>query len=190
MIKLTDQMRAEIINVLVEEASYRESIDMQRFLMRGVTELEIGLIDTVIRLLRESPYLSDVDLGQQLARAMTFKCGTSLLLPKDPMEIAAYIILSRFGRYRSMTYDFDTTIQRYNDTTILTAKNEHNSIEIEVKVFSSQLTLTTPLAVCLIDDIPEFDYVSRSSTKILHLHDFSMRHENGANRELLKAMNF
>ncbi|MGF1773460.1 hypothetical protein L4C42_14225 [Vibrio wakamikoensis] len=260
MTKLTDQMRAEIINVLVEGESYRESIDMQRFLVRGVTEFEIGLIDTAIRLLHESPYLSDVDfenlgfshkgiqrvlggvnhfktllhieeyslmawvqdnglqdencitlpyfvyqhyvdeiranhlegfaltsyfqvdLGQQLARAMTFKCGTSLLLPKDPMEIAAYIILSRFGRYRSMTYDFERTI--------LTAENEHRSIEIEVKVFSSQLTRTTPIAVCLIDDIPELDYVSRSSTKILHLHDFSMRHENGANRELLKAMNF
>lgn len=64
MTKLTDQMRAEIITVLVEGASYRESIDMQRFLMRGVTELEIGLIDTAIRLLRESPYLSDIDFAK------------------------------------------------------------------------------------------------------------------------------
>jgi hypothetical protein len=258
MTKLTDQMRTDIITALIEGSSYRESVDMQQFLKRGVTESEIGLIDTSIQLLHESPYLTDrdfenlgysyksvqlilggishfksllnleeytlqnwivdnglqyetpitlpyfiyqhfvdeirthhmsglmlssdfeVELGGHSARSIIFKCGTSLLLPKDATEMAAYIILSRFGRYKSMTFD--------SETNTLTAETEHCSLNVEVKIFASQLTQQTPISVCLIDDIPDCDYVSRSSTKILKLSEFSMRHENGANRELLKVM--
>ncbi|UOE82701.1 hypothetical protein LTQ03_18455 [Vibrio splendidus] len=58
---LTKSLRYELVKALKRGASYREQLDLSNFLQSGVTEQQIGMIDSALSLLKESPYLNHDD---------------------------------------------------------------------------------------------------------------------------------
>ncbi|MFH4461927.1 hypothetical protein [Vibrio diabolicus] len=61
MQELSQSLRKAIVLALEEATSYRDQLDLSRFIQTGVTVEQIHLIDTAMYLLRLHPYLSQDD---------------------------------------------------------------------------------------------------------------------------------
>ncbi|WP_434999728.1 hypothetical protein ACRZ5S_18015 [Vibrio scophthalmi] len=59
---ITDTLRLDIIQTLDDASSYASQGDISRYLVRGLTAVDIGLIETAASLLRSEPYLQEQDL--------------------------------------------------------------------------------------------------------------------------------
>ncbi|ANS87723.1 hypothetical protein VSVS12_04023 [Vibrio scophthalmi] len=62
---ITDALRLDIIQALDETTSYASQQDISRYLVRGLSPVDIGLIEMATTLLRTEPYLQEQDLIDQ-----------------------------------------------------------------------------------------------------------------------------
>jgi hypothetical protein len=122
-----------------------------------------------------------VQLGAKQVSYLTFRCGTTVRIPADEFELMMLILISRYGRYTGFKINFADSI--------LTLTNQCESVDIEVRLYTSSVSGKAIHAISLIDDLP-VDHKCRNSKPIALIEELAIRHQNNFNGELLGMLDF
>ena len=122
-----------------------------------------------------------VQLGAKQVSHLRFRCGTTVRIPADEFELMMLILISRYGRYTGFKINFADSI--------LTLTNQCESVDIEVRLYTSSVSGKAIHAISLIDDLP-VDHKPRNSKPIALIEELAIRHQNNFNGELLGMLDF
>ncbi|EID4333405.1 hypothetical protein WB851_003581 [Vibrio parahaemolyticus] len=122
-----------------------------------------------------------VQLGAKQVSHLRFRCGTTVRIPADEFELMMLILISRYGRYTGFKINFADSI--------LTLTNQCESVDIEVRLYTSSVSGKAIHAISLIDDLP-VEHKRRNSKPIALIEELAIRHQNNFNGELLGMLDF